>query len=121
MRQRGIVADYLRHPDAPQNLARNPAISAGQDPPLAILPAEQTLAAVNTVLDGFAERSPDPFAIHPLAADFRAITLAVLAAGYEPQHIRLTGATATVLASTRSPELAVIELRRTPSGWDILR
>ena len=120
MRSRGIVADYLRHPSAPANLALETMLNAAGADVMegSFLSAEQTLAAVNAVLDGFAERSPDPFAIHPLAADHLAITLALLDAGYEPQRITLSGDAATILATAGNTELVVLELQRA-ANWSV--
>lgn len=120
MRTRGIAADYLRHPSDPANLTLETMLGAasravmGRD----FVTAEQIIAAVNAVLDGFAQHSPDPFAIHPMAIDYRAITMSVVTAGYEPQRITISENTATVLATTESAQLVTLELRRS-EAWQI--
>jgi len=120
MRTRGIVADYLRHPSAPANLALEAMLGAasravmGRD----FLAAEQIIAAVNAVLDGYAQHSPDPFAIHLMAIDYRDITLSVIAAGYEPQQISLAGDTASVLATAEGAQSVWLDLQRA-TAWQI--
>jgi len=82
------------------------------------LAAEQIIAAVNAVLDGYAQHSPDPFAIHLMAIDYRDITLSVIAAGYEPQQISLAGDTASVLATAEGAQSVWLDLQRA-TAWQI--
>lgn len=118
MRQRGILADYLRTPTTPANLAlETMLITAGED--LASAPydqAEVTLAAIGQVLDALENGAADPFAASPLAGDYYAIAAAVQQSGYLVEHIEINGDSAFVLAD--APRLNWVELRllRHPDG-----
>ncbi len=121
MTERGIVADYLRHPTAAENIAletllvnADKALRAGDYPA-----AERALAAVNAVLDGFAASNTSPFHADPLAGDHYAIVLALLEQGYDPQEIAVDGQTARVLATLNSTELLEIGMVREAEGWTV--
>lgn len=123
MRKRGIVADYVRHPSGPENLALEALLVAadaglrtGDYPHTA-----QTLYAANTVLDAMAQGLQEPFALHPVAAAYYDIVLELHSQGYQAQSIQLSGDSATVWANRSGPELVRIDLSRRAGGWSILR
>ncbi len=71
MRQSGLVADYLRKPTSPENLALEAMLMdagvqlrAGN-----YAEAERHLAILNRVLDGIERGAPQPLEVHPRAAD----------------------------------------------------
>lgn len=111
MRQNNILADYLRTPNNPANLALETLlISAGED--LASAPydqAENLLAAVNQVLDGFAAGAANPFNASRLAEDYYAIASAAQQSGYLVEHVTIDGDMAYVIAD--APGLNWVELR----------
>lgn len=121
MRKRGIVADYLRHPSAPENLALETLfIAAGEDMnSKSYLQAEQVLAAVNAVLDAVEAQSPAPFAVHPVAQTYMEIIQAVLGAGYQPQRIHLNETSAQVDATAGNVELIGLNLVSVDGVWSI--
>lgn len=92
---RGLVADYLRHPHAPENIALEAMLVAADEAFTTqdFDRVESLLASVNAVLDA-GVRFDDP-----IAARYLAVTQSALAAGYEPQRITLDGDRAQVLAS----------------------
>jgi hypothetical protein len=120
--ERGIVADYLRHPVEAHNIALETLlVRADQDLRAAdIASAESHINAVNGVLDAFDAAEPQPFHADPLAADHLAITLALLELGFEPQQIRVTGTTAEVLATQNSAALIEFQLARGEAGWQVV-
>ncbi len=112
--RRGIVADFLRHPRAEENIAletmlivAREALENGE-----FDRTERLLEAVEGVLEqgDFAD---------PLAATYLGIVRTVAAAGYEVQRIDLEGETATVWAIARWPTLEELRLVRTDAGWQV--
>ena len=119
MRQRGIVADYVRHPSAAENLALETLLataytSLSQANYAAVDPV---LAAVNAVLDAVQRGAGQPFAVNEQSADFYAIVQAVGQAGYQAQKISVDGDTAQVWATRDSAELMALTLQRGDAGW----
>lgn len=114
-RERGIVADFVRHPDAPENVALEAmlaeagrALEAGE-----FDTTERLLASANVVLDAH-----NHFA-DPLAADYLQIATRLRAEGYEAQTITLDEDTATVTAIRDWPALTPLMLTRTAAGWTV--
>src|SRR5574341_2444226 len=112
-RKRGIVADFVRHPDAPENIALEAMLSeAGR-----MLAAgefdtsEKLLTSVNAVLDAH------NLFLDPLAASYLEIVTRLEATGYEAQTITLSRDSATVTAIHDWPALETLTLTRTASGW----
>jgi len=115
-RKRGVFADYIRHPNAPDNIAletmlaaAGQALNAGDNDRASAL-----LGAVNAALDA------GSLAANPLAAEQLAVVRQVLAAGYEPQHISLDQDVASVEAVSAWPRLDQLTLRRGAGGWQVL-
>ena len=121
MRQRGIVADYLRHPSASDSLALETLlISAwGELNAGSYSEAQVTLAAVNAVLDEMNQGIPNPFTIDPLAADYDAIVQILGSHGYQVQRIEVQGDTAQAWVSQASPELIELKLSRVDGEWEL--
>ena len=119
MRGRGIVADYLRHPVTPENMAlemllvaANGGIRAGRIGEVGL-----ALAAVNAVLDRYKRGDYQPFHAHPLAADYLALVLASLERGYTPQRIHVNKNMAEVWASKSRVKLVALSFVREDLGW----
>ena len=119
MRQRGITADYLRHPITPQNLAlESMLVAAGEDLDFPPYPqAVQLLEAANAVLDAIEKGASQPFAATPLAEDYYAIVLLMTATGYEPQKINIDGLQATAQVGNGSAELETLSLQKMDGQW----
>ncbi len=120
MRQRGIVADYLRHPDQPENLALETMLASSnqhlRDGDFAS--AESLLDAANLVLDAYPTQKSGAFSLHPLAADYLDLVESALAAGYQPQRIELqANGTAHMWVTTHGPQLIELSFVRNPAGW----
>jgi hypothetical protein len=117
-RARGLFADFIRHPDGPDNIAlESMLVAAGQ-----ALNAGDYAGSAN-LLDGV-NRALDTgsLAAQPLAAEELAVVRQVLADGYEPQHITLSQDAATVQAVSGAfwPRLDELTLRRGRGGWQVL-
>lgn len=124
MRQRGIVADYLRHPIALENLALE-ALLVNADRQLRrrnFAEAERYLAAIQQALEaGIQVASRN----NPLVADADAIAKLMLARGYQVQQMTIQENNARVWASpgagaTAGQAIAEFELVRSQDGWSIV-
>jgi hypothetical protein len=120
MRERGIVADYLRQPVAPENLAletmlvhAETALRAGDHARVA-----QLLRAANTTLEALEDQIADPFQGHSLAADYMAIVQLLSATGYQAQNIEVAGALAKAWVTINSTSLVELSLVHTGQGWE---
>jgi hypothetical protein len=122
MRERGIVADYLRHPHTPINLALETLlITAGQQISIQDnASASQTLEVISTVLDAIEHGITDPFSMSINAADYLSISATLQQQGYEVQSISISGDTAiTKVTSSTGPDLIPLSLQLTGGQWSI--
>jgi len=123
MRKNGIVADYLRHPSQPENLALETMLAAANQNLIDgnFAPSLALLDAANQVLDRYPAQGLDAFAAVPLASDHLALVQTALADGYQPQRIELnTDGTARMWVTTpRGPQLVELSFVRQPSGWSL--
>jgi hypothetical protein len=121
MQRRGIVADYVRHPSSPENLALETMLVAAYDNLSAgnYPGCEQILHAVNAVLDAIESGVVQPFEITSLARDYYAIVVILSEAGYQAQHIIVEGGIAHTWASAGAPRLVDIEMVQTEGSWKI--
>jgi hypothetical protein len=120
MRQREIVADYLRRPARPENYALETMLVSANDNLRDGDLAEviSLLDAVHRVLDDYPSQGLQAFAAHPLAADYLALVQSALDAGYQPQRIELlANGTARMWVTTHGPQLSELSFTRLPSGW----
>ena len=122
MRERRIVADYLRHPHTAENLALETLfIATGQE--LAekqYSTAAQTLIEINAVLAATEQGTSDPFSASSLAAEYLSIATTLQQQGYETQSIQVAGDTATVNATTSTgPDLIVLHLEGHRGEWQL--
>ena len=121
MSTRGIVADYLRNPSEPYNLALETLlISAdealrGGDYSL----AESLLISVNRVLEQYEKNPSQAFEADVVAADYLALVNAALAAGYEPQRVDLAGDSGRILGTRQSYVLEELLWMRNASVWQL--
>jgi hypothetical protein len=104
MRSRGIVADYLRHPNSKENqaleallAAAGSALKAGQYPE-----AQRLLSAVDRTLDAIEDGRHSPFLADPLAAEVLALAQAVNENGFELQRVALLDGSARLWVTQAS-------------------
>jgi uncharacterized membrane protein len=123
MRERGIVADYLRHPYTPVNLALETLFITAHQQMTAqdYTSASQTLEVINSVLDAIEHGTTDPFSVSPLSADYLSISATLEQQGYEVQSISINGDTATTdITTSTGPELIPLILQLTGGQWSII-
>lgn len=118
-RKRNVVADALRHPMAPENIALETMLIAADAhfDAQEYEEGERLLDSINAVLDTVEEAGAMPDLEDPLAAQYLGIVKAVSAAGYEPQQIRLDGPTAEVKAIRLWPALVELDLQLRAGKW----
>jgi hypothetical protein len=80
---------------------------------------EQFLDAINAVLDVYPQQGIQAFAASPLADDYLKLVQTALAAGYQPQRIRLEGNTARIWVSTSGPGLSELSFIRDQENWSL--
>jgi hypothetical protein len=123
MREKGIVADYLRHPHTPENLALETLfITAHQDwSSQDYTAASSILAEINSVLDGIERGTTDPFSASQITADYLAISDSLQRQGYEVQNLTTHADSASALVTTSAgPQLIPLDLVRTGAKWSIV-
>ena len=119
MREKGIVADLVRHPSEIENIAMETLLEAAS---VAIKTGdyafvEDALTAVNAVLDAIKRGQPDPFDENSLAKAHFEITTFLQESGYQVEKIAVADGKAEVVASQGWPELTRFEFSATNSGW----
>ena len=121
MRQRGIVADYVRHPAAPENLALETLLITAHDHLVAgeYVQMDEILAGIKTVLDNLANNTLAPFPLGTTAGDYYAVVQALQSQGYQAQRIEVDGNTAKAWVSALSYELSEVDLFREGQNWTI--
>jgi hypothetical protein len=119
MRERGIVADYLRRPQQAENIALETMLVAADQALRAgdFGRVERLLASVNAVLAIIEQGGANPFAADSLASDFSGLVEAVQRRGYTAQQIDLGENEAWVQASSPRLEMAEMVFQRQPQGW----
>jgi hypothetical protein len=123
MRERGIVADYLRRPSGAENLALETMLLSANSHLLGgdFMSTGALLDGVNATLDGIALGDVSPFSAHHLAADYLAVVQELLEEGYQAQRIEWLGSDRVrAWVITSGPELAEVSMQRTAQGWAFL-
>ncbi len=97
MRERSIVADYLRHPSAPINLALETLLAGASRDLIAgrFEQMEARLDAVNLVLDAVQAGSPDPLQASPLAVRYARLVDQISGLGLAVQRLEIEGQSAS--------------------------
>jgi hypothetical protein len=93
LRERGIVADYLRGPTSQENYALETLLGAA-DADLRkarYSRMEDLLQATSLVLEAYPERGVNSFRSNELAQDYYDLVQAALSEGHQPQQIIVTG------------------------------
>lgn len=114
-RQRGIIADFVRHPTAPENIALETMLAAAGQAIVAqrFDDAEALLVSVNAVLDS------NNLFFDPLAAEYLHVVTTLSSSGYEAQSILLADNTATATAIRTWPATESLTLTRDLTGWQL--
>jgi hypothetical protein len=123
MRGRGIVADYLRHPHTPANLALETLLITAHQQMAAqeYTSASQTLEVINSVLDAIEHTTADPFSVSLLSANYFSISATLQQQGYEVQSITINGDTSSTDVTTYTGlDLIPLNLQRIGGHWSIL-
>jgi hypothetical protein len=109
------VADLLRRPDSPANIALESLLYTSGETLRSGLyhETERTLVAVEAVIRAHQAGDSRPFAANPLGQDTLAALEVGLAAGFHVERIRLTGDRARLWVYEGGGELQVVELVRT--------
>jgi hypothetical protein len=112
---RGLVADYQRHPDRPENIALETMLIAADHALLKTEPAgaQALLTSLNHTLDSGLTFDD------PLAAQYLTVVNSLLAQGYEPQQIDLADSTAEVWATQGDSTLIRLSATLTQDRWTI--
>ena len=121
MRQRGIVADYVRRPATPENLALETMLITAHEHLVAgkYVQADETLAGIMAVLDNLANNTSVPFPLGTAAGDYFAVVQTLLSQKYQPQRIEVDGNIAKAWVSVLSPDLVEVDLFRQGQNWMI--
>lgn len=119
MQKRHIVADYMRRPAQPENIALEAMLTAAGIGLKSSNFAEvdSLLAAAGAVLDAYPQQGLQAFTANPLAADYLALTQMALAQGDEAQLITIEKNTARMLAFTSEPGSVQMVFSRQANGW----
>ncbi|MFZ2095223.1 MAG: hypothetical protein WAV05_01170 [Anaerolineales bacterium] len=120
MRERGIVADYLRHPHTPTNLALETLFitTSQRGSEKDYTSAFQTLDMISSVLDAIEHGTTDPFSVSILAANYLTIATTLQQQGYEVQNLSVNDDSATTQVTTSSgPDLILLNLQRIGGQW----
>ncbi len=123
MRQRGIVADYLRRPEDPQHVAIETMLLNADEDLVAkkYVQSGELINVINQVLNEIELKNPQPFNANPTAADYLSIVETVQTGGRLAQHITINGDTAQVAVTNGAPQLSQIQLSRQAGKWTITK
>ncbi len=111
MRQREIVADYLRHPAQIENIVLEMMLASANEYLITgqYQYVDEYLHAINQVLDGVIHSVEDPLHSHPLVSDYYDLIEITQIAGYSPQIVNLNGDRARVWAYKITPQLTILD------------
>lgn len=123
MRERGIVADYLRHPAAPENIALETMLVAADSALRAgdYFQAQKILSAANAFLDGISNADTGARYTHPLAGDYYAVVQTLLTAGYQPQRLQFEEERALAWVTRSGVDLIELRLAQIGGKWQVLK
>ncbi len=121
MRQRGITADYVRHPGAIENLVLETMLQAAGDGLRGAnySEAEQLVSAINRILDAIDRGDFNPFSGSPLASDYHTIVQMLIDQGYQPQRIQVNKNHAQVRVTSTGQQLQEFVFVRNGSDWEL--
>ena len=116
-----IAADYLRHPNSPENMALEAMFVTAYTHLISRehLESERILTVINAVLEQIDVGHLLPFNAHPLAGEYLSIVNMLLENGYSPQEIHIIGKSARVLAVSSGLELVELYLQSMENIWSL--
>lgn len=122
MRQRGLIADYMRHPSEINNLVLEIMLQAagGNLRSANYSELEYLVSAINLVLDALDRHESDPFSGSSLAMDYHAIVEILIAQNYQPQRIHIINKTAQTWVTSSGQQLKELILIRHERGWELM-
>ena len=122
MQSREIVADLMRRPANPENLAiETLLVYAGAELQAGRFnQSEEVLDAVNMVLDAYLQNENQPFEVHWLADDYLQIVLALIEQGLVPQYIEVNGNIAYVRVNARNSSPELLLMAREQGRWYLI-
>jgi hypothetical protein len=121
LRNKSIIADYLRHPSQDENIVFETMLNAAAS----FLETgdyqemNRILTAIQTVMDGIDQNVSNPYQLDPLAADYLAIIRSLGEQGFQLQKIIVIGETARVWTTGEFIDLQEMALLREGDGWII--
>ena len=122
MREQGIVADYLRHYDRPENLALELLLGATgahlRDG--AYQQASETIQAASVALDALKSGYSDPFSRAPLAQAYWEIVLVLQFQGYQPQTLIFRDGIGHAQVRLEDTKLYNLTLENSPGSWSLV-
>ena len=119
MRERGIIADFLRHPSTAENIALE-TLLVSADTSLKsgdYTKAKRAIDAVGAVLNSMDEKLSTPFLVNSLANAHYQITQILLKEGYIAQTIEVEGMKATAQATTGWADLTEFSFAKQNGVW----
>jgi hypothetical protein len=124
MREKGIVADYLRRPPGLENAVIEAMLVEADHGVLngEFSTVEQILGAVNAVLDSVETGEAEPFSYNALASDYFSLAQFLLAQGYatlQIQRLEVEGNTARAWVTTSGLEVEILSVEKSTGGWNL--
>lgn len=121
MRQRGITADYMRHPSKIPNLVLETMLQAAGENLRNANYAEtrHLITAINQVLDVLYCGADMPFSESSRAIDYHTIVELLIAMGHQPQKIIIDNNTARTWSTLSGQELHELIFIRQAGGWEL--
>jgi hypothetical protein len=120
MSEKGIVADYVRHPSTPDNIAfevmlvaADKALREGNYPAVAEL-----LDVINRTLDIYETDPGHAFFADPIASDYYFLVQAALEDGFDPQQILRSEESGIVFGLKNSFELVELRWNKMDKEWE---
>jgi hypothetical protein len=122
LRERDIVADYVRHPAAVENIALETLLASAEQNLRSgfYSAAEERVLAINSVLDAIEALVDQPFAISSLARDYYSVVSVLWESGYQVEQIFLDGDVARVEISNGLANVRQVELENSETGWSMV-
>jgi hypothetical protein len=111
MRQRKIVADYLRYPAQMENIVLEIMLASANE---YLISAQyqfldELLLAINQVLDNVIQNVEYPWHSHPLVSTYYDLIESTQIAGYSAQIVDINGDRARVWAYKKAPQLTILD------------
>jgi len=120
MRQRKIVADYLRHPEAIENLVLESMFTTAHDYFLSgeYLLLQQYVQEINVTLDLIQEGAENPFVDQIMVSAYYEVIMRAQKDGYQVQEVTVMDDTARLWVENEGSEFRIVDYFLDPNhGW----